>query len=300
MISVIICSVDPQDLSVVKENIEKTIGTKYEIIAFDNSQDQKGICEIYNLGIQRAKYEYLCFMHEDIEMLTAEWGVKVIEIFEKNKELGLFGIAGGGYKSLVPSSWYNADLEINGQFYCNLIQGFKYGGKKEFLDHRNPKNERLSLVATIDGCWMCARKSILPAKAFDQNLLTGFHGYDIDFSLTVGQKHQVAVTYDILLKHFSEGTFSKQWEDAILKIHKKWSRHLPVNVDGLDEKMMLRYERRAFKMFFNRQLNLGSSYDKLIAIIWNARHSRIFGPFKWYKVYADLWRVWRKRDRSIT
>jgi hypothetical protein len=83
-------------------------------------------------------------MHEDIEMKTEGWGQKVLEIFEQNPETGLIGVAGGGYKSLVPSSWYNADLELNGEFYCCLIQGFKYSGVTEYVDYRNPKNEKLS------------------------------------------------------------------------------------------------------------------------------------------------------------
>src|SRR5690349_21085161 len=143
MISVIICSADPVELQLVKENIATTIGTVHEIIAFDNAHAEKGICELYNEGAKQAKNDILVFMHEDIEMKTADWGVKVLEIFNANPNLGLMGVAGGGYKSVVPSSWYNADLEINGGFYCNLIQGFKYSGRESFLDYRNAKNEKL-------------------------------------------------------------------------------------------------------------------------------------------------------------
>ncbi|WP_051663960.1 glycosyltransferase [Dyadobacter crusticola] len=295
MISIVICSANPRDLSRVKQSIEITIGVPFELLDFDNNVLKKGICEIYNMGARQASYDIICFMHEDIEMITVNWGQKLVDIFRNNAGLGLLGVAGGGYKSVVPSSWYNADLELNGAFYCCLMQGFKYSGKEEFLDYRNPRNEKLSKVASIDGCWMCTRKSIAEQHPFDEKLLTGFHAYDIDFSLATGTKYEVAVTYEILLRHFSEGAFSKDWEDAILKVHEKWSAILPVNTDELNEAHLLRNERKAFKAFHNRQLDQGSSYGRLAEILWKSRKSRIFAGGKWYKLYVDLWRVWKKR-----
>jgi hypothetical protein len=298
MISVIICSADAVELEKVKQNISETIGVPYEIIAIDNSDGRKGICAAYNEGAARAAYGILCFMHEDIEMKTPGWGEKVIEIFNTNNKLGLIGVAGGGYKSVVPSGWYNADLEVNGEFYCSLIQGFKYSGRQEFFDYRNPKNENLSRVACIDGCWMCTRKEVVRKYPFDENLLRHFHGYDLDFSLAVSQEYQVAVTYEILLKHFSEGNFNDSWLEDTLKVHRKWSKILPVNADQLDEKNLKRYERRAFKVFFNRMLDGGASYFKLGEIIWAARKSRIFPPHILIKIYLDLWRVRKQRRKT--
>ena len=295
MISIIICSADPNDLLSVKENIKETVGVSYEIISIDNSDGKRGICEIYNEGARRAKYEILCFMHEDIELRTPGWGMRLIEIFAENTKLGLLGVAGGGYKSVVPSSWYNADLEVNGEFYCCLIQGFKYTGRPDLYDYRNPKNEKLSRVSCIDGCWMCTKKSIAVKFPFDENLLKNFHGYDLDFSLAVNQEYEVAVTYEILLKHFSDGNFGKNWMDDTLKVHEKWSWMLPINTDGLEEKTLKRYERRAFKKFFNRMLDDGYGYSKLMGIIWTSRRSRIFPSKILVKVYVDLWRVWRQR-----
>lgn len=298
MISVIICSVNADDLLAVQKNIAQTIGIEHEIIAIDNSGGEKGICEIYNIGTKRAKYDILCFMHEDIEYSTVDWGDKLVRIFESNPHIGLIGVAGGGYKSIVPSSWYNADLEVNGEFYCNLIQGFKYSGREEFLDYRNPRNENLSTVACVDGCWMCTRKEIAEKYPFDEHLLKKFHGYDLDFSLAVNQEYKVAVTYEILLKHFSEGNFDESWMEDTLKIHKKWGWMLPVNADGLDERALKRYERRAYKVFFNRSLDEGISYARLREIISYSRKSRIFPLRIYLKLYLDLWKVRRERIRE--
>lgn len=298
MISVIICSANADDLRDVSESIAQTIGVEHEIIAIDNSNGQKGICEIYNIGARQAKYDILCFTHEDIEMKTSDWGTKVIQIFKTYPDIGLVGVAGGGYKSIVPSSWYNADLEVNGEFYCNLIQGFKYSGRDEFHDYRNPRNESLSTVACVDGCWMCTRKEIAEKYPFDEQLLRRFHGYDLDFSLAVNQEYKVAVTYEILLKHFSEGNFDETWMEDTLKVHKKWGWLLPVNSDGLDEHTLKRYERRAYKVFFNRSLDEGVSYAKLKEIISYSRKSRIFPLRIYLKLYLDLWKVRKERIRE--
>src|ERR1700749_695104 len=105
MISVIISSVSPAYLEQVIKNVEDTIGVDHEIIAFDNRDGKKGICEIYNQGIGKARYDILCFMHEDIRILTANWGQAIQKTFNQNPDFGLLGIAGSDYKSLAPSGW---------------------------------------------------------------------------------------------------------------------------------------------------------------------------------------------------
>ena len=60
----IICSARPERLQAVTRNIEATIGVEYELIAVDNSVEGRGICAVYNEGASRARYPFLCFVHE--------------------------------------------------------------------------------------------------------------------------------------------------------------------------------------------------------------------------------------------
>lgn len=289
MISIVICSANAQALDQVKRNIQNTIGVPYEIISFNNSDGKKGICELYNAGTKVGKYDLLCFMHEDIEFITEQWGETVVSLFNADARLGLVGVAGGGYKSLTPSSWYNYDLEINGGFYCNLIQGFKYTDKADAHDYRNPKNEKSAEVACVDGCWLCTRKIIALQNPFDEKMLSQFHGYDIDFSLSVGRTHKVMVTYEILLKHFSEGKFNKIWMEEIVKVHKKWSHILPVNIDNLPENRLKQIERNAFEIFLQQSLQKEYfSKIQLLKIIWSTRKSRIATLSFPYKLFQKL------------
>lgn len=276
MISIIICSANAEELAKVSENIRDTVGTAYEIIAIDNSAGRRGICEVYNEGASRARFEILCFMHEDIQLMTEGWGKKVLDVFSQNPQLGLLGIAGGGYKSLAPSSWYNYHLQENGGFYANLVQGYKHTGAEDKVEYRNPRNELLSQVACIDGCWLCTRREAVQQFPFDEKMLKGFHGYDLDFSIAVNQRYQVAVTFEILLKHFSEGNFNQTWREQMLKVHKKWAHLLPLNIDGVPDSSLKRIERDAYEVFL-RQAIAEKWFSKwqLVRLIWTTRRSRV-------------------------
>ncbi|PSL30326.1 glycosyltransferase [Dyadobacter jiangsuensis] len=276
MISIIICSANDVELAHVSENIRKTVGVAYEIIAIDNRREPRGICAVYNEGAKRARFDLLCFMHEDIEMMTADWGARVLDIFDQNPQLGLLGIAGGGYKSLAPSSWYNYHLQENGGFYCNLVQGYRHTGREDTVEYRNPRNQPLSRVACIDGCWMCTRKEVVRRFPFDEKLLTGFHGYDLDFSIAVNQEYQVAVTFEVLLKHFSEGNFNQTWRTQMLKVHQKWPHLLPLNIDGVPDSSLKRIERDAYEVFLQKAVEeKWFSKWELARLIWTSRHSRV-------------------------
>ncbi len=60
---------------------------------------------MYNIGTRQAKYPFVCYADEDIEIKAINWGYKVNELFMANKQLGLLGIAGSDYKTAIPSGW---------------------------------------------------------------------------------------------------------------------------------------------------------------------------------------------------
>ena len=268
MISIIIASANLSLLKQVTKNIEETIAVPYEIIAFENSNGQKGICELYNLGIQKAKYETLCLMHEDIEILTNNWGQKVINIFHENPDVGLVGVAGNSYKTLTPTGWHGAGDET---LHQNYVQSFRHTKGKRSHYYINPFNEKLSTVASVDGLWMCTTKKIASEFMFDDETFKGFHAYDVDFSLAVGQKYRVAVTYEVLLHHFSEGQFDDTWMMENLKLHKKWSKILPVNAADLVPDKVLRIEKNAFKHFIDQMIYFKYPLKVPLAILTNMR-----------------------------
>ena len=151
MISLIIASANKDQLLNARINIEATIGVAYEILVFENYDGSKGLCEIYNKGAAVAQYPILCFMHEDIEMVTQNWGLTVVEYFNANKQLGLLGVAGASYKSRAPSGWVG--YGNNNIFHYNLIQHFKYANQPPTHLYNNPNEAQIVNVVAIDGVW---------------------------------------------------------------------------------------------------------------------------------------------------
>ena len=288
MISIIICSADAENLNAVLLNIEDTIGVEHEIIALDNSLAKKGICEIYNLGIQKAKYDLICFMHEDISIKTTNWGLLVNQIFDKDPGIGIVGVAGGGYKALAPSGWYCMEFENPDISFQNILQGYKEAGKGHVHAYHNPRNEKLSEVVCVDGVWFCTRKTIAEQNLFDEKLLKRFHGYDLDFCLNVFGKYKIVVTYDILLEHASEGNFDKLWLDEILKVHKKWNRYLPLTISNVSEKEIYLTEKRAIKNLIDKMLEWGYSFGSVQQMLLSGTASKRMPLRLFFKGYIHL------------
>jgi len=253
MISVIISSANPSLLAQVSKNIEATIAVPYELISFDNSAGQKGICEIYNLGIQQAQYDILCFMHEDIGIKTDGWGKIVQKIFDEHNDYGLIGVAGSDYKTLAPSGWSGSGRNMD---YANLVQSYKFKKKEPHHYYKNPRNEKLTEVACIDGVWFCVPRKIAAEIGFDQDTFKGFHLYDLDFSFAVGCKYKIGVIYDVLIDHFSEGNYDKTWMEETLKLHHKWYYHLPLNILPHSKASVFDAEKSTFKYFIERLIYL--------------------------------------------
>ena len=249
MISIVIASANQKMIENVRKNVQETIGVAFEIIDFDNSSATAGLCELYNRGAQLAKHEILCFMHEDIEIKTNGWGKKVIEIFNVHNP-GILGIAGSTYKSSTPSGWFPPLVFGDVSWRINVEQDSKYDGRERKHDYYNPKNESLSEVACVDGVWFCTTRMIALKHKFDEELLKGFHGYDIDFSLNVGRNYKLFVTFDILLYHASEGNFATAWLNEMIKVHFKWEKLLPKNIHQFSESEIVEKEKIALYKFF--------------------------------------------------
>lgn len=248
MISIIIASVNEELLAKVSENIKNTIGVDHEVIAIDNGLSKMGLCELYNRGAKQARYDLLCFMHEDIEIKTENWGKIVVKIFNE-QQLGLLGVAGSTYKSTTPSGWFPPAEFGTKSWRINIEQDSKYVDRPKQFDYYNPHHEQLSEVTCVDGVWFCTTKIIALKSKFDEELLKGYHGYDIDFSLNVGQDHKILVTYAILLYHASEGNFDSKWLREMIKVQHKWDYLLPKNCNQFSKMEVLNTENIALKKF---------------------------------------------------
>lgn len=227
MISIIISTHNPTFLQSVSQNIKETIGVEYEIIAIENHK-QYSLCAAYNLGSDRAKYQYLCFLHEDVVFITQDWGVRLIALMTNDSSIGLIGIAGSKFKSTYPTTGWGA-----GPFIYKFWRGHYYININENRTHvdidRSLQKKEVEDVLIVDGVFLFTKREVLLSCRFDDKSLRHFHGYDTDFSLQVYfQSFRVIVDRGLELFHYSPGVIGHEFEKANRKISKKWLHKLPV------------------------------------------------------------------------
>lgn len=254
MITFICCSIRPDMAAALNKNIGDTVGVPYEFIAFDNREHGYGICKVYNECARRAKYDCLCFLHEDVQFNTKKWGEGLINKLNE-EDCGVIGFAGSIIKFDMPSGW---GCGIEGASRINLMQHKKKRGI--YREYLNPNNDDYSQVVTLDGLCLFARKSVWQESPFDEVGVTGFHCYDIDFAMSVALKHKNYVCQTIEVEHFSEGSFNDQWVLATREMYKKWHKKLPIYtqewVEYAEHNRTIAIEYKAIRRIIRTQLDV--------------------------------------------
>jgi len=240
MITVIVCSVNKGLLEKLRSNIAATIGVEYEMLVTDNSIGQRSIAAVYNEAGAKAGFPFLCFVHEDVIIHTKGWGQEIINLLGQ-KDIGLLGISGAVYKSAYPGSWSTCHPSL---YRTNSIQHFA-GQPAPVVTDANPEKATAIPVAVIDGVFMATTKTIFDQYRFDEQLLKGFHCYDIDYAMQVGQTHKVMVSYGLLLEHLSEGQLTRDWLKDSMAVHKKWKKQLPLKTVAIDPAIKKESDYRA-------------------------------------------------------
>lgn len=274
MISIVICSRSSSIGEELQENIALTIGVPYELVVIDNSCNKYTIFEAYNLGVQKSKFPYLCFMHDDILYHTKDWGSKVINYFADGTT-GAIGIAGSPYATYLPGSWWGGEL-VNETLM--RVDGIKLKPTTKSIGCAFPSSGKTA-VAVLDGVWLCIRKSIFSDISFDEESYTGFHFYDVDISLQIiAQGHQNYSINDIFISHSSPSNVNRNWCENALIFNKKWADFLPLSCMELNPSrkneaelktlkeylyilMDNNYSRKTlYKIAFGRLLQFGKSF----------------------------------------
>ena len=238
MLSIIISSYQPEFYLALEKNIAESIGIPYEIIKIDNPGIM-GICEAYNRGAEKAQYDFLLFLHEDVLFETKDWGQTLINLLN-TKNIGCIGIAGADYIPEVPIGWWM----IKNHCYSHITHANLINQKVHKFTFSS--NSGLKKVNFIDGVFIaCPKKNWLTIK-FDERL-KGYHAYDISFSLHTNVYFENYITNLISMKHFSQGKPSKEWLESLIQNRLNNRTHYKQNL--IDTKL-------EFEMFteFSRQL----------------------------------------------
>ena len=260
MLSIVICSVNPESFDAVADNIRQTVGVAYEFIRIGNEQNKYSLAEAYILGVSIARGELICFIHEDVRFHTQDWGL-IVQAVLARPEIGLLGIAGAYHYPLPPVGWFNAaEKEVHAILHFN-----QSGVEVKQLSLSKYPGQKLVEAVVVDGVFMVVPKRLFNTIAFDEKMLPGFHGYDVDISLQIGHVHKIVVTKEILLEHFSEGKQDKQWQQAMQAISHKWAKTLPrfIPLYSADEKRSA--DIAALAVYYRNRLNTGQGFFSMFA-----------------------------------
>ena len=198
---------------------------------WDNRKANIGICEVYNKLAASARFPYLCFLHEDLLFKTRDWGKYLVDKFADG-DIGLIGIAGSIYKSKLYSGWYSGGGERD---FCNIYH--RLGNEEYHLQFPEGWKEEIVPVVTIDGVFMACPHHVWKKIQFNEKLLSGFHFYDICFSVDVAREWNVAVTNRIDMVHLTVGgDFGNNWVDAAFTFHHARRKELPLATSGMNAK----------------------------------------------------------------
>jgi len=217
MLTFICCSLNDQLAFMLRKNIAQTIGNiEWEWCYIDNLRNNKGICQVYNQAAANANGDILCFVHEDVFFKTSGWGENLELAFKETEKPGIIGIAGSRLIISPQAGWYNfTNPDLN---RYNVIQNYQNGTKKKL--YINPEKEKNSKVLLVDGVLMCMKKETWAEFPFNEQLLDGFHFYDIDISMRVSLKYNNYVTYAFEIEHLSEGSINNNWVKSFMLFDK--------------------------------------------------------------------------------
>lgn len=271
MISIIICSITPDIPQKLIENISVTIDIEYELIIIDNSANNYSIFSAYNEGVQRAKYPYLCFIHEDILFHTQNWGKKVTNYFE-DLSIGLIGFAGTHFMPSVPVYWFSTPFVTE----CSLRTE-----KMDFEHTGFPNSKDIVDAVAVDGFCIFVKKALFSEISFDEKTFTGFHLYDMDICMQVlNIGYRVCICKDIFIQHSWVDNPNKKgmelFEKNLQLFFNKWEMNFPISrgISDIPPYMLERVNWLFYQAWDSKQVRKSIAYKLGSALLF---------PLKWLK-----------------
>jgi glycosyltransferase involved in cell wall biosynthesis len=226
MISVVVCTQKPVSDTAHERNIRKTAGADIEYLRIDNSSNSYSLAAAYNKGVEQSEGNIIVFMHDDVFFMEGNWAA-VLESKFANESTGLVGVAGTQYLFADNPGWVVAGRPfIRGHVIHELNNGQVY--TLTVFNWERPDAE----VVAVDGLFFAIRKDLFTTIRFDEQTFDGFHFYDLDICMQVRRSHKLIVTWDLLIKHQSGGSFNDNWKKYAFRFSEKYRQELPASCVG--------------------------------------------------------------------
>ncbi|MEP7156579.1 MAG: tetratricopeptide repeat protein [Betaproteobacteria bacterium] len=201
-VSAIICSIRPDYFAHISQQLTAQFAAhEFELIGI---HDARSLCEAYNRGAQQARGDILIFCHDDIDIVHADFGERVLHHLATNDVIGVAGAS-----RLIDADWGHAGLPyVHGQVI------HRPPGQSGYLYFcAGLQDAVVNNIQALDGVFIALHRRVWEHVRFDDATFDGFHVYDIDFTYRAQQAgFRLAVAMDLLLVHFSTGGYDLKWQ----------------------------------------------------------------------------------------
>jgi len=210
MMSIICVYNDKETLdNLLIKSLEKQSNQDFEIILLDNRENKfKSAAEALNNGADKAKGDYLVFIHQDVK-LPSNWIASVKEIIGSLENIGALGVAGRTkyYEKILTKIEHNVPPE-------------KFGWR-EF--------SKPTKVETLDECLFIVPKNLFDKLKFDEKCCDGWHFYGADYCLTAAKEGYGIYVVPLTLYHQSTGNIDDNFYNSLDKLLKKHESELIIS-----------------------------------------------------------------------
>jgi hypothetical protein len=209
-----------------KFNLTKIDGIDY----VDIPDNKEKITTLYNREIENSKeYDFLVFMHGDVDVDLNHMIPHMIECSEKYDVMGLCGCQKMDV-SKSPLNWFTGSMHAPEHRYGCVTHGEDKMGTSFF----NIKKANITdiSVACIDGlCIIFTKKAIASGLKFDEIFEFDFYDTDISFSAILKHKLNLGVIVEPTLKHYSVGKsiLTNDFLKHEIDFRNKWKLDIPEN-----------------------------------------------------------------------
>ena len=177
----------------------------FELITIDNTNNHYSCAaETLNNAVEKAYYQYLMFVHQDIELIKSDWLSNVARTLDSIPLFGAVGVAGKNIEGLFASVYHGTPPHL-------------------------VSSERLAnpvLVQTLDGCLVITHKKIFKKIKFDKETCSGWYFYVTNYCLDLAQLGYKVYVLPQMVYHESIGPSNsqvyEQTKQAIISKHRKY------------------------------------------------------------------------------
>lgn len=212
-----------QQNAVFTEYLKQNCGVEdVEILQFINP-GHYSLSQIYNHALNRAEYDLIVFVHDDVIFETPRWGINLIKHFT-HSNFGILGVAGTSHLSNT-GIWWQDKTKMMG-----IIKHHQQE-KTWVSQYCHDFGDKILPAVCIDGVFIAVHRKRIHT-IFNESL-QGFHFYDIDFCLSNHMADvKIGVIFNIKLIHHSIGATDEQWENNRLRFITSHAYHLPCHIKG--------------------------------------------------------------------